>query len=128
MIRRQEILREQVRMHRVCLRRQLSEPPWESYRTSGGLHGVGISVVNALAANLEVEVVRNHRVFRQSFSRGVTTSALETGEKVKKKSGTKVTFNPDPLIFGENKAFKPVKLLKIARSKTFGWSHNFPKY
>ncbi|PQM62712.1 MAG: DNA topoisomerase IV subunit B [Rhodobacteraceae bacterium] len=94
----------------------------ESYQTSGGLHGVGISVVNALAANLEVEVIRNHRVFRQSFSRGVTTSALETGEKVKKKSGTKVTFNPDPLIFGENKAFKPAKLLKIARSKAYLFS------
>ena len=94
----------------------------ETYQTSGGLHGVGISVVNALSANLEVEVVRDHKVFRQSFSRGSTTSALLSDGSVKKKSGTKVTFKPDNEIFGENKNFNPAKLLKMVRSKAYLFS------
>ena len=94
----------------------------DSYQTSGGLHGVGISVVNALSTELKVEVIRNHNVFRQSFSRGVTISTLETGETVKKRSGTKVTFIPDPQIFGDNKRFKPIKIFEIARSKAFLFS------
>ena len=94
----------------------------ETYLTSGGLHGVGVSVVNALSANLDIEVIRKHKVFRQSFSRGLTTSSLKAGENVKRKSGTKVTFSPDPQIFGENKCFKPSKLLKMARSKAYLFS------
>ena len=93
-----------------------------TYQTSGGLHGVGISVVNALSANLEVEVIRNHKIFRQSFSRGLTTSTLLSEGSVKKKSGTKVTFKPDEEIFGENKKFKPSKLLKMVRSKAYLFS------
>ncbi len=94
----------------------------ETYQTSGGLHGVGISVVNALSANLEMEVVRDHKVFQQSFSRGLTTSSLNFLGNTKKKSGTKVTFKPDHQIFGENKKFKPSKLLKMARSKAYLFS------
>ncbi len=94
----------------------------EAYQTSGGLHGVGISVVNALSAKLKVEVVRDHKIFRQSFSRGVTVSSLQSGETVKRKSGTKVTFSPDPQIFGENKHFKPSKLLEMVRSKAYLFS------
>ncbi|MDG2474765.1 MAG: DNA topoisomerase IV subunit B [Paracoccaceae bacterium] len=94
----------------------------DAYQTSGGLHGVGISVVNALSSNLEVEVVRDHKVFRQSFSRGLTTSALIVGNNAKKKSGTKITFSADYQIFGSNKKFKPSKLFKMARSKAYLFS------
>ena len=94
----------------------------DSYQTSGGLHGVGVSVVNALSDNLEVEVVRDHKTFRQSFSRGLAITKLIEGPKVKKKSGTKVTFTPDYKIFGDNTKFKPSKLLKMVRSKAYLFS------
>ena len=94
----------------------------DAYQTSGGLHGVGVSVVNALSDNLEVEVVRNHKSFRQSFSRGLPMTKLTEGTQVKKKSGTKVTFKPDYEIFGANKNFKPSKLLKMVRSKAYLFS------
>ncbi len=92
------------------------------YETSGGLHGVGISVVNALSNRLEVEVIRNHKVFRQSFSRGKTQSKLVFSGDTKKKSGTKVIFSPDEIIFGKNNNFKPQKLLKMVRSKAYLFS------
>ena len=94
----------------------------DAYQTSGGLHGVGVSVVNALSDNLEVEVIRGHKSFRQSFSRGVAVTKLIEGPQVKKKSGTKVTFKPDYEIFGENKNFKPSRLLKMVRSKAYLFS------
>ena len=94
----------------------------DAYQTSGGLHGVGVSVVNALSEALEVEVVREHRSFKQSFSRGIAVTKLLEGHQVKKKSGTKVTFKPDYEIFGDNKNFKPSKLLKMVRSKAYLFS------
>jgi DNA gyrase subunit B len=71
-----------------------------SYKVSGGLHGVGVSVVNALAERLEVEVKRGGKLYRQSYSRGNKASELEELGKAKG-TGTKVTFRPDPQIFPE---------------------------
>jgi len=70
----------------------------DSYKVSGGLHGVGLSVVNALSENLEVEIWRNGQVYNQSYERGNPTTALEVAGTTKKR-GTKVTFRPDSLIF-----------------------------
>ncbi len=89
------------------------------YDTSGGLHGVGISVVNALSDYLEVEVVRDKKIYRQSFSRGEPTSKLKQfGTDPKSKGGTTVAFSPDTKIFGKSK-FRPEKLYKLARSKAY---------
>ena len=93
-----------------------------SYETSGGLHGVGISVVNALSDVLAVEVVRNHNLFKQSFSRGLPTTKLTPNRTVQKKSGTKVTFHPDSQIFGEFEKLKPSRLIKMVRSKAYLFS------
>ncbi len=69
-----------------------------SYKVAGGLHGVGVSVVNALAEQLTVEIWRNNKVFRQAYSKGKPISKLEVVGKTKR-SGTKITFNADPEIF-----------------------------
>ncbi|MDT8436005.1 MAG: DNA topoisomerase (ATP-hydrolyzing) subunit B [Gemmatimonadota bacterium] len=70
----------------------------DSYKVSGGLHGVGVSVVNALSERLDVEVWRDGNVWTQSFSRGLKTSELEKGARTKE-TGTRVHFKPDPEIF-----------------------------
>lgn len=88
------------------------------YDTSGGLHGVGISVVNALSDYLEVEVVRNKTVYRQSYSRGEPTSKLSKMGDDPKGRGTTVAFRPDAEIFGKAK-FRPERLYKLARSKAY---------
>jgi topoisomerase-4 subunit B len=88
------------------------------YDTSGGLHGVGISVVNALSDQLEVEVVRNKKIYRQSYSRGEPTSKLKEAGTDNKGRGTTVLFRPDEKIFGKAK-FRPEKLYKLARSKAY---------
>lgn len=88
------------------------------YDTSGGLHGVGISVVNALSDYLEVEVIRDKTIYRQSYSRGEATSKLTKMGQVERGKGTTVAFRPDAQIFGKNK-FKPEKLYKFARSKAY---------
>ncbi|WP_020176212.1 DNA topoisomerase IV subunit B [Methyloferula stellata] len=90
-----------------------------AYQTSGGLHGVGISVVNALSSRLEVEVWRAQLHYRQSFERGHTTSPLEKLGKVQNRRGTKVRFRPDEQIFGKGAHFKPARLFKMARSKAY---------
>ncbi|KMO27516.1 DNA topoisomerase IV subunit B, partial [Methylobacterium tarhaniae] len=84
----------------------------------GGLHGVGISVVNALSDVLEVEVARNQTLYRQTFSRGHAQGALETIGRVQNRRGTRVRFHPDAEIFGEHK-FDPRRLFKMARSKAY---------
>ena len=89
------------------------------YETSGGLHGVGVSVVNALAEELSVEVARNQTLYRQLFSRGNPTGKLENLGKVHNRRGTRVRFKPDPEIFGKSARFKPALLYKMARSKAY---------
>ena len=89
-----------------------------AYATSGGLHGVGISVVNALSIKTVIEVARNKELFRQSFSQGLPTSGLEKVGAAPNRRGTAVSFIPDSEIFGEQK-FKPAKLYRLARSKAY---------
>jgi topoisomerase IV subunit B len=88
------------------------------YETSGGLHGVGISVVNALSDELEVEVARGQTLYRQRFSRGLVQGPLETVGRVQNRRGTRVRFHPDAQIFGALK-FDPRRLFKMARSKAY---------
>ncbi len=89
------------------------------YETSGGLHGVGVSVVNALSDDLTVEVARNRQLFRQVFSRGIPTSKLESLGEVHNRRGTRIRFHPDADIFGRNARFEPSRLFKMARSKAY---------
>ncbi|MEO0399988.1 MAG: DNA topoisomerase IV subunit B [Pseudomonadota bacterium] len=91
----------------------------KAYQTSGGLHGVGVSVVNALADDLIVEVCRNKKMFRQSYSKGKPRTKLETVGPAPNKRGTSVMFHPDPEIFGNKLAFKPARLFRMARSKAY---------
>jgi len=88
------------------------------YETSGGLHGVGISVVNALADYLVIEVIRDKTVFQQSYCRGEPTSKLQKIGQDARGKGTTVAFRPDSEIFGKAK-FRPEKLYKLARSKGY---------
>ena len=88
------------------------------YETSGGLHGVGISVVNALSDYLEVEVVRDRQVFRQNYMRGAPQGKLKPAGTASNRKGTTITFHPDPEIFGRAK-FRPERLYKFARSKAY---------
>ncbi len=88
----------------------------KSYATSGGLHGVGSSVVNALASRLEVEVYRGRRGWRQTFSRGLPTSALENTKPALKR-GTMVRFTPDSEIFGGSLHFSPARLYRQCQVK-----------
>ncbi len=90
-----------------------------AYETSGGLHGVGVSVVNALSERLEVEVTRAQTLYRQTFARGQPTSALIIVGKAPNRRGTKVRFLPDPEIFGEKARFDPSRVFKMARSKAY---------
>ncbi len=89
------------------------------YETSGGLHGVGVSVVNALSDDLEVEVARNRRLYRQRFSRGQPLGGLEELGEVANRRGTRTRFHPDPDIFGKSAKFEPARLYKMARSKAY---------
>jgi topoisomerase-4 subunit B len=89
------------------------------YETSGGLHGVGVSVVNALSERLEVEVARGQELYRQRFERGKPKTKLEKLGRVLNRRGTKVHFKPDPQIFGAKAAFKPARIFKMARSKAY---------
>ncbi len=90
-----------------------------AYQTSGGLHGVGVSVVNALAERLEVEVARGQILYRQCFERGNPVTKLETIGKVNNRRGTRVRFRPDAEIFGKGAQFKPARLFRMARSKAY---------
>ena len=89
------------------------------YETSGGLHGVGVSVVNALSELLVVEVARNRRLYRQTFSRGIPQGGLEELGEVHNRRGTKTRFRPDPQIFGPAARFEPGRLYRMARSKAY---------
>src|SRR6476646_5205045 len=91
----------------------------KAYSTSGGLHGVGVSVVNALSTETVVEVAREKILYRQSFSRGIATSPLETVGAAPNRRGTTTAFVPDPEIFGKDAAFSPERLYRLARSKAY---------
>lgn len=90
----------------------------KAYATSGGLHGVGVSVVNALSSDTVVEVARNKELYRQCFSRGITLGPLEKLGAVNNRRGTSLAFTPDHEIFGELQ-FKPNRLYRLARSKAY---------
>jgi topoisomerase-4 subunit B len=91
----------------------------KAYATSGGLHGVGVSVVNALSIETVVEVARNKELFRQRFSQGKTMGPLEKLGGTPNRRGTSTSFIPDPEIFGPEMHFKPARLYKLARSKAY---------
>jgi topoisomerase-4 subunit B len=89
------------------------------YETSGGLHGVGVSVANALSETMEVEVARGQKLYRQSYSRGVPDGPVKCLGPIKNRRGTRVRFRPDPKIFGKGAAFKPSRLFRMSRSKAY---------
>jgi topoisomerase-4 subunit B len=89
-----------------------------AYRISGGLHGVGVSVVNALSDRLEVEVARDRRLYRQIYRRGIPQAPLQDCGPVHNRRGTTLRFHPDPEIFGETR-FRPATLYRMARSKAY---------
>ncbi len=90
-----------------------------AYETSGGLHGVGVSVVNALSDRTEVEVARAQILYRQCFERGKPVTKLEVVGRAPNRRGTKVRFHPDPQIFGAGAKFDPARLFKMTRSKAY---------
>ena len=91
----------------------------KAYATSGGLHGVGISVVNALSSDTVVEVARARQLFRQCFAQGVALGPVELLGPTANRRGTTVSFVPDSGIFGESARFKPQRLYRLARSKAY---------
>lgn len=94
----------------------------KAYQTSGGLHGVGISVVNALSDRVTVEVARNRQLYSQSFSRGLPLGPVRNVGQTLNRRGTTVTFHPDAEIFGSSAKFKPARLLRMVRSKAYLYS------
>ncbi|MBR4475306.1 MAG: type IIA DNA topoisomerase subunit B [Alphaproteobacteria bacterium] len=88
------------------------------YKTSGGLHGVGSAVVNALSSEMIVTISRDGYEWHQTFSRGVATSPITRGDATKS-HGTKIRFTIDDQIFGANAVFKPIKIYRMARAKAF---------
>jgi topoisomerase-4 subunit B len=91
----------------------------EVYETSGGLHGVGVSVTNALSERLEVDVWREQTQYRMAFERGKPKGKLEKVGRAPNKRGTRVRFKPDPQIFGPKAHFRPERLFKMSRSKAY---------
>ncbi|HOY80425.1 MAG TPA: ATP-binding protein, partial [Hyphomonadaceae bacterium] len=91
----------------------------KAYATSGGLHGVGASVVNALSDKMDVEVARDRKLYRQTYSRGKPTSKLVPVGAAPNRRGTQVSFHPDPEIFGDKLHFKPARLYAMSKSKAY---------
>jgi len=91
----------------------------KAYETAGGLHGVGISVVNALSERVEVEVARDKKLYRQCFERGIVQGKLERVGPAPNRRGTTVRFKPDAQIFGDKIRWKPARLFQMARSKAY---------
>jgi topoisomerase-4 subunit B len=89
------------------------------YETSGGLHGVGVSVVNALSERLEVEVARGGELYRQEFTRGKPVGGLQELGRIQNRRGTKVRFKPDPEIFGAKARFSASRIFKMSRAKAY---------
>ncbi len=90
----------------------------KAYETSGGLHGVGSSVVNALSETLDVEVARERVLWKQSYARGAPTSKLINAGPVQNRRGTMIRFKPDPEIFADLR-FGPARLYRLCRSKAY---------
>ncbi len=90
----------------------------KAYETSGGLHGVGISVVNALSERVEVTAFKDGFEWRQAFTRGKAIGGIEKLGATRK-HGTSISFAPDPVIFGDGVAFKPARLFRMARAKAY---------
>ena len=91
----------------------------DAYETSGGLHGVGVSVVNALSDVLEVEVARNKELHLMRFERGIPKGKIKNLGAINNRRGTKVRFHPDAEIFGPKAAFRAAKLFTMARAKAY---------
>jgi topoisomerase-4 subunit B len=89
------------------------------YETSGGLHGVGVSVANALSEVLEVEVARGGNLYRQVYKRGVPQTDVKLVQKGVKKRGTRIKLKPDPEIFGKGAEFKPKRVFAMTKSKAY---------
>ena len=94
----------------------------KAYDTSGGLHGVGSSVVNALAERLEVEVARDRTLFTQAYERGKPVTKLKNAGAIHNRRGTTIRFRPDPEIFGPKLAFQAARLYRLCRSKAYLFS------
>lgn len=94
----------------------------DNYETSGGLHGVGSSVVNALSDHVRVEVARNRELFAMEFSRGIPQGPLQKLGPTQNRRGTSVTFHPDAQIFGAGARFKPKRLYDMSKSKAYLFS------
>ena len=91
----------------------------KAYATAGGLHGVGISVVNALSERVEIEVARDRKLYVQAFERGHVVGPVELAGAAPNRRGTSVRFRPDTEIFGDKLRFKPARLFQMARSKAY---------
>ena len=91
----------------------------KAYATSGGLHGVGVSVVNALSSLTRIEVARAKELYAQEFSRGAPLGPLQHLGSTPNRRGTSVTFVPDTEIFGDEAKFKPARLFRLVRSKAY---------
>ncbi|MDC3063791.1 ATP-binding protein [Alphaproteobacteria bacterium] len=91
----------------------------ENYQTSGGLHGVGASVVNALSEKFVIEVIRENKLYRQEYSKGLPKTKLLKISETTKTNGTKIVFSPDKEIFGENVQFSPKYLFSIIKNKAY---------
>ena len=91
----------------------------ENYQTSGGLHGVGASVVNALSEKFEIEVIREKNLYRQEYSKGIPITKLTKVSETNKQNGTKIIFCPDKEIFGENIDFSSKTLFSIIKNKAY---------
>ena len=89
------------------------------YETSGGLHGVGVSVANALSERMEVEVARGGKLYAMAFEQGIPQGKLKEMGRTPNRRGTAVRFKPDAKIFGAKAAFKPARLFKMSRSKAY---------
>ncbi len=91
----------------------------KAYETSGGLHGVGVSVVNALSDDMVVEVARDQQLHRIIFSRGKVVQDVEAVGRVQNRRGTSTRFHPDPEIFGATAHFSPGRIFRMTRAKAY---------
>src|SRR6056300_839334 len=89
------------------------------YKSSAGLHGVGLSVVNALSSKLNIQVTKNYKIHAQDYSKGKPLNKLKQKGKAKDKNGTQITFSPDPEIFGKDTVFKAEKIYELTKNKAY---------